>query len=110
MAWAILGFVALCNIILLALLVFRPQKRPLVLLMRLLSDQTGLALIIALSLELIPIIALNDLAIYGGNKQIMFYRLYRAIYLGFLINLILLFINRSIQSLRREPKESDKMH
>lgn len=103
-AWGILGCLMIANA---TLLVFNIRANPknnfIRACQRILSDQMGLLFVIALFLETVPLLSIYDMAIYAEQtaKQVLYFRVFRAIYVGVLGNLILLLLNRSIVSARR---------
>lgn len=102
-AWAILVCLAVANIVLMLFNIWAKPKHKLILIIRqVLDSQMGLLFVIALLLEMVPLLCIYDMTLYGSieAKRLFYFRVFRAIYVGTLVNLVLLFVNRCIANLR----------
>ena len=68
-----------------------------------LADQAAHILIMAVLLEVLPLMSIYDTALYGNplEKRLIYFRVIRAIYAGTMANLVVILINRSIESMQR---------
>ena len=100
-AWVIVGALLVPNVLLLLLNGLSVRNQHLEFIRKLLSEEMILLIWIALVFEAVPITCALDVDIYGGSKFEIYFRIFRAIYVGLLVNLLLLLLNKTIMKIKQ---------